>query len=274
MRRNKALKRGGLHRNRSVRIPIIQILAAGVIGYLLGGFNTTALRTVGRSAAETVAVRFPEMTDTIANPVSARIAAAATRRTTDAAELALFSPEPMVPPADAQASPPAAARADRPAPVTIAALDAGAMPPTPEGDAPVQAKLLPAAKKAAVALLPGAGESKPVAAAAHRAIANRPGYMLNDAQIASIKARLNLTPDQEQMWPAVEAALRNMTYAQGQPVHARSAPETQSAEVDPNAVQGLKSAASPLIMSFNDEQKEEVRNLVHVMGLDQLASEF
>ena len=37
--------------------------------------------------------------------------------------------------------------------------------------------------------------------------------MLNDAQIASIKARLHLTPDQERMWPAVEAALRNIAYA-------------------------------------------------------------
>jgi len=44
--------------------------------------------------------------------------------------------------------------------------------------------------------------------------------------------------------------------------------------VDPDAVQGLKSAAVPLIMSFNDEQKEEVRSLAHVMGLDQLAAQF
>jgi hypothetical protein len=44
--------------------------------------------------------------------------------------------------------------------------------------------------------------------------------------------------------------------------------------LDPNAVQGLRTAAVPLIMSFNEEQKEEVRNLAHVMGLDQLASQF
>jgi hypothetical protein len=30
----------------------------------------------------------------------------------------------------------------------------------------------------------------------------------------------------------------------------------------------------PLILSFNAEQKEEVRNIAHVMGLDQLASQF
>jgi hypothetical protein len=97
--------------------------------------------------------------------------------------------------------------------------------------------------------------------------------MLNDTQIASIKQRLHLTPDQEQMWPAVEAALRNVAYARARAVPVST---VQAAAVDPNSaeVQGLKSAAVPLIMSFNDEQKEEVRNLAHVMGLDQLASQF
>jgi hypothetical protein len=30
----------------------------------------------------------------------------------------------------------------------------------------------------------------------------------------------------------------------------------------------------PLIMIFSSEQKDEVRSLVHVMGLDQLAAQF
>ena len=101
--------------------------------------------------------------------------------------------------------------------------------------------------------------------------------MLNDAQIASIKERLNLTPDQEQMWPAVEAALRNIAYARAREACRRGGTGTvQAAAVDPDSaeVQGLKSAAVPLIMSFNAEQKEEVRNLAHVMGLDQLATQF
>ena len=48
------------------------------------------------------------------------------------------------------------------------------------------------------------------------------------------------------------------------------------ASLDPDSaeVQDLKSAAFPLILSFSDEQKNEVRNLAHVMGLDRLASEF
>src|SRR5205823_4752025 len=37
-----------------------------------------------------------------------------------------------------------------------------------------------------------------------------PRTVLNDAQIASIKERLHLTPSQERMWPAVAAALRGL----------------------------------------------------------------
>jgi hypothetical protein len=105
---------------------------------------------------------------------------------------------------------------------------------------------------------------------------NRPGYMLDDAQIASIKDRLELTPDQEGMWPAVEAALRNIAYTHIKAPAAHGAPSdgTQVAAVDPDSVQDLKSAATPLILSFNEEQKEQVRSIVHVMGLDQLASQF
>jgi hypothetical protein len=269
MRRNKALKRGRQHRNDAVRFRIIPVVVAGGIGYLLGGFNSTTLRDVVPSAAEAVAVRFPDTSDTSANASSARIAAAAARRTTGAAELALFSPEPMVPQVNAQRSAPAA---DRQVPIETAALDAGGSPPVAEMATPVQTKPQPAAAKPVAVLPPRASDTKPTAV--RRPVANRPGYMLNDAQIASIKQRLNLTPDQEQMWPAVEVALRNMAYAHAQPARGWSVPETQSAAVDPNAVQGLKSAASPLIMSFNAEQKEQVRNLIHVMGLDQLASEF
>src|SRR5262249_48769336 len=40
----------------------------------------------------------------------------------------------------------------------------------------------------------------------------RSNHVLNDSQIASIKKRLNLTPEQERYWPAVEAELRKMEY--------------------------------------------------------------
>jgi hypothetical protein len=122
---------------------------------------------------------------------------------------------------------------------------------------------------------PAANPIKPAKVpSARSASANRSGYVLDDAQIASIKARLHLTPDQEQMWPAVEAALRNIAYKHTQQAREQGASSVQADAFDPNAVQGLKSAAVPLIMSFNEEQKEEVRNIAHVMGLDQLATQF
>jgi hypothetical protein len=39
-------------------------------------------------------------------------------------------------------------------------------------------------------------------------------------------------------------------------------------------VQQLKSAAFPLIMSFDEEQKSQVRQLARNMGLEQVAASF
>jgi hypothetical protein len=102
-------------------------------------------------------------------------------------------------------------------------------------------------------------------------------FVLNDVQIASIKSRLHLSPDQEQMWPAVEAALRTIAYSKSRDGRRKGgATSTEVASLDPYGpeVQGLKSAAFPLIMSFSDEQRSEVRGIAHVMGLDQLASQL
>jgi hypothetical protein len=144
-----------------------------------------------------------------------------------------------------------------------------------EQTASIDSVAQPAANTANLPVRPATAAAKTPAAPTHPHAASRAGYILDDAQIASIKTRLHLTPDQERMWPAVEAALRNMAYKRAQQTAARGATRNiQAAAVDPEAVEGLKSAAVPLIMSFNSEQKEEVRSLAHVMGLDQLASQF
>jgi hypothetical protein len=100
----------------------------------------------------------------------------------------------------------------------------------------------------------------------------RPGAVLNDAQIASIKRRLNLTPDQERMWPSVEVALRNLTYAKKGPHDAAQA----VASIDPASpdVQNLKSAAMPLVMSFSSDQMRELQSISRVAGLDKLVPNF
>jgi hypothetical protein len=103
----------------------------------------------------------------------------------------------------------------------------------------------------------------------------KPPVLFNDAQLASIKARLRLTRDQEQHWPQVEAALRAISWklaTQQKGIVGRN----QAQMIDPSSpeVARLKSAAFPLIMSMREDQKQEVRQLAHTMGLKQVASMF
>jgi hypothetical protein len=103
------------------------------------------------------------------------------------------------------------------------------------------------------------------------------GRVLNDAQIASIEGRLQLTPEQERMWPAVEAAVRNISYTKEAVAQNRSARDwDQIAYIDLESaeVRRLKAVALPLIMHLSEDQKREVKSLAHVMGLDSVAALF
>jgi hypothetical protein len=108
--------------------------------------------------------------------------------------------------------------------------------------------------------------------------AYRPKSVFNDAQIASIKERLNLTPEQQAMWPPVEAALRKVSYvrnaADSQNRHTQQS-STRLAFIDPDSAElrQLKYAALPLFMRLNDDQKREVNSLAYVMGLSKVAPE-
>lgn len=245
------------------------IFIAVAAGFLAGNWQAFKSRAAELSPSEKVALRFPE--SDLDQPIAAKAAGTAPMVLGDK-DLALFSPEPMLPETRQQPSPPLQ---PQPEPAKISASLAPAQN-APARVVPV-ALSAPAKREArVVTAMASRPAPKPEADAAPRH-ANRSGFLLNDAQIASIKTRLHLSRDQEEMWPAVEAALRNIAYAKAQ--SARRPGETRGTEVaslDPDsaAVQGLKSAAVPLIMSFSDDQKNEVRNLAHVMGLDKLASEF
>lgn len=262
MRRKKALKGGRA-------VPIL--IAAGV-GYLIGTWNAAAVRSKessdGQTAAQAVATRFPQALNAAPVLRAAAYAPAAIRNTAaivERAQRALFDPRPMlVLPAATASAPVQAAPADAES-VSTAERTAALAPEPPVQATPETAPPMPPKPRSLTNAAP------PHSALAHRQ-AKAPGYMLDDAQIADIKRRLHLTPDQEQMWPAVAAALRNIGYEREREGRARGAAPT----IDPDSpqVQDLKSAAIPLLMSFSDEQKDEVRNLAHRMGLDQLASEF
>ena len=250
MRRNKAF--GGR---------VFSIVIAGYAGYVFAGWNGSGPRHTALSASQSIALRFPQDLGDNA-PVAAAAAAPIGN-----AQVALLSPQPMVPQtAAAQAS---IAQANLSAAPGHQATQSVASVQTLVQLASVQMTEAPQPAPAPAAR-PAQTKTNVVAV---RKANERPGFVLNDAQIASIKERLRLTPGQEEMWPAVEAALRNFAYAHLRDPRKHGAPPVQVASADPE-VQDLRSAAIPLLMSFNSEQKDEVRNLAHVMGLDQLASQF
>jgi hypothetical protein len=240
----------------------LPLLLAGSIGYLLGDWHAVVLRSAELSAAQNIALRFPE-----ANADGVDAVADATGGTgtavLGATQVALLSPNPMVSPRQASQA-------------LVQVASAEVVMPLPRVETAPARPAITARPKAEAKPVIAQPKAEPKSTADIRH-ANRAGFVLNDAQIASIKGRLHLSPDQEQMWPAVEAALRNIAYAKTRDVHRHGgAAATDVASLDPDSaeVQGLKSAAFPLLMSFSDEQRSEVRSLAHVMGLDKLASEL
>ena len=201
------------------------------------------------SPSDTVTLRFP------ANWVEAE--SEATPRTMAFASadgtLTLFSPRPIMPVAVESAPPrpaaPQQAAVPEPAPRAKVAMATAA----PGGMTLASATSKPVS-------LPQPAAAKPV---------QRSNTVLNESQIASIKRRLNLTPDQERYWPAVAAELRKMEYKKE-----KSGQGSRMASIDTSKmdVNGLKSAGFPLVMSFSEEQRRELRSLAHLLGLDQVMS--
>jgi hypothetical protein len=160
-------------------------------------------------------------------------------------------------------------------PLYLATAADPAWPAMGESAAPVSE---PAQQPATVENTKSTPPKVQAANAAPRRAAGRSYNVLNDAQIASVKRRLNLTAEQERMWPAVESALRKIVYTKSA-VDQRGQAQaggTRTAYIDPTSteIQELKSAALPLIMRLNDQQKREVKMLAYVMGLESVASQF
>ncbi|MCC7347221.1 MAG: hypothetical protein IT538_07460 [Variibacter sp.] len=83
------------------------------------------------------------------------------------------------------------------------------------------------------------------------------------AQVAQIKHRLRLSPDQEEYWKPVEAMLVGMIKK-----------HRGGGKVVLNAVemQNLYWTAGPLVMRLREDQKNEARKLARAMGLETVAS--
>ena len=130
-------------------------------------------------------------------------------------------------------------------------------------------EVAPAAATSPAASLPAAPKPKPVVA---KPQPQKTYALLSDVQIAGIKDRLKLSASQESYWPAVETALR----AVARKIHAgrQANPNATGVQIDPESaeVQQLKSAAMPLLFQLREDQKNEVRSLARVIGLDKVAS--
>jgi outer membrane biosynthesis protein TonB len=179
----------------------------------------------------------------------------------------LFNPNPMWPVA--------AALAAEPAPDSAASREPKAEPKSESKSEP-KPEPKPAPKAQARPLVVATRSLAPVR---HPSPSRDSGMLFNEAQLTSIKARLRLSDYQEQYWPPVAAALHAIGVRVAQePVRPASAyaGEGALAGIDPDGpeVQQLKSVAFPLIMSMNYEQKDQVRVLARMMGLEQVASSF
>jgi hypothetical protein len=266
-------------RRRGGGLTILTVISIGGIACLLAGWNAHTPRKIDLSPADVVALRFPDADSDAWGEVADARAEASAADDAGATQYSMFSPYPTMAP------PSAAPRAYETAGTVQTGGPAGTGTAAPSASVATQVAAAPQvapahAIQARAETRPEAkGEPKPATIRpkppAPPRVVKRPGAVLSDTQIASIKGRLKLTADQQQMWPAVEQALRSLSYAKKPADEIRSV-SMRTADIDPdsNEVQRLKSAAFPLLMSFSDDQKRELRILAHVNGLEKLASQF
>jgi hypothetical protein len=124
------------------------------------------------------------------------------------------------------------------------------------------------------AIAPAAMPAAPKPKVASKPVPQKSYALLSDVQIAGIKERLRLSSSQEYYWPAVEEALR----AVARKIHAtrKADPNASGVPIDPDAeeVQQLKSAAMPLLFQLREDQKQEVRMLARLIGLEKVAAQI
>ena len=121
---------------------------------------------------------------------------------------------------------------------------------------------------------PRAEPRKPAAAAPEKPkrAAELQKLLLDDSQISALRTRLNLSPTQEEFWPAVEVTLRNVVRQHARKTRKDNPRGAPQIDVNSPEVQQLISAAVPLIMRLSEEQKREVRQLARIIGLETVAS--
>jgi hypothetical protein len=235
-----------------------------VIAGLLAAWGVSPGESFEISPADVVALRFPPdwNNDETTGSVPVATFALASASSSQVETSMLFNPSPTVPSADA------------PSIATPQPVISPAAASEPKQDIKSDAKKDPKPSVVVTRSLAPAPAPERRAAPAPR---KDSGTLFNDAQLASIKTRLKLSEYQEQYWPPVASALKAIGWRASHASKSTSrGSATRLAEIDGDSdeVQQLKSAAFPLIMSMNEDQKSQVRMIAHVMGLEQVASSF
>ncbi|MGY4573944.1 hypothetical protein [Bradyrhizobium sp. USDA 3256] len=238
------------------------ITLAALTCFLLAGAAVTAI--LGRDSLPAAQADI--------GPVANRASKQDKLAVTTLAAASFEAPQPIEPPANpsplllrAQAAIPGATDTVRQAYASVEPTDVGLPKITDPVDA-AQPKIAEPAPAPVVAPAP----PKPKATA--KPAPQKSYALLSDAQIAGIKDRLKLSSSQEYYWPAVETALR----AVARKIHAKRQgdPASGSMPIDPDSeeVQQLKSAAMPLLFQLREDQKNEVRSLARLIGLERVAA--
>lgn len=97
--------------------------------------------------------------------------------------------------------------------------------------------------------------------------------LLNNAQIAALRDRLRLTAEQAQHWPAVETALRAFVRSQYE-ANRRRPNGTPTIDPGSRELQDLHAAAIPFFAVLDDRQKQQIRLLAGMIGLESIISQL
>jgi hypothetical protein len=82
--------------------------------------------------------------------------------------------------------------------------------------------------------------------------------VFNDAQIASIRDRLELSEEQKSSWQAVEVSLRELVWDRRPGVNPR---------LEPSSLERLKQAAAPFAPTLSAKQRSKIQALANIVGL-------
>jgi hypothetical protein len=226
-------------------LPVATLFAAAGSGAFFAGltadWRSTAPDVAEIAASDTLNLRFPPEWADAAPQATATYGFASAD-----SNLLLFDPNPVYPtPAARQASTSAIASLSQSTPV------AGEQAAMAAADSITRSAVM-------VASISPADSTTP------KVPVKRSNAVLSDQQIASIKRRLKLNRQQERYWPTVASELRKMEYKREQPGGKASA----SVDMSKINIERLKSAGLPLIKSFNDDQRQVLNSLTHLLGLE------